>query len=162
MKKPQIFCIFLASAILFSCTKEIIQPIQNSNSSEQNNAMINKDLLENPYKRVIGEIGKTKPEKEITINSGYIEGDILYLNIDYPNLKNIQFRAIGDPIVSKTDPPQRLVTIKYSPSIDDFEYDGMLSTTLAIEIKPFRIPEQVGGTVVLNINKSLLSFTYDY
>lgn len=162
MKKPFLISILLSSILLNSCTKETIIPQQNNSFFEQNITSTEKDLIVPPYTRVIGEIGKAFPEKEITINGGIIENDILYLFVDHPNLRNLQFQAIGHSVLSKTDPPQRLVTIKYIKSESSIEYGGLQSTILAIEIKNFRVPEQVSGTVVLNINKSLLSFTYNY
>lgn len=162
MKKSLFLTVLLFSFLVNSCAKEKIRPQNQTISDSEINAIEVENSTKSSFIRVIGEIGKTNIEQEITIHSGYIEGDILYLVIDYPEYRNLQFRAIGDPEISKTYPPQRNVTIKYEKSDTGLIYGGLNSSVLAIEIKPFRIAEQLHGTVILNINNSLLSFTYTY
>ena len=105
-------------------------------------------------------IGKFPESDPIDIDSLWLDGNTLFLNVSYTGGCALhKFEFVGDMGVMKSLPPQRNVKLIHYNGADSCE--SIVKQTLEIDITALAFNENSGSEIVLLLNNNKINYIYE-
>lgn len=105
-------------------------------------------------------LGKFPESDPIDIDSLWLDGNTLFLNVSYTGGCALhKFEFVGDLAIMKSLPPQRNVKLIHYNGADSCE--SIVKQTLEIDITDLAITEATGSEIVLLLNKHRINYIFE-
>lgn len=104
-----------------------------------------------PAKDIItAKLGEPKRSDAITINNARIEGNLMYLVVEYSGgCEEHEFELIGSYAVAKSLPPQRGIQLQHNANGDNCR--ALITDTLIANIEVLAAAQTKGSEIFLNL-----------
>ena len=104
-----------------------------------------------PAKDIItAKLGEPKRSDAITINNARIEGNLMYLVVEYSGgCEEHEFELIGSYAVAKSLPPQRGIQLHHNANGDNCR--ALITDTLIANIEVLAAAQTKGSEIFLNL-----------
>lgn len=104
-----------------------------------------------PAKDIItAKLGESKRSDAVTINNARIEGNLMYLIVEYSGgCEEHEFELVGSYAVAKSMPPQRGIQLQHNANGDNCR--ALITDTLIANIEALAAAPTKGSEIFLNL-----------